>query len=516
MKGTPWKVDADLLNARAGAILGYGSYDGAKQNEWNQSWDVTTGSPDQQLTGDIEMLRARSQDLHRNSALISGATQGLAVGAVGRGIKPRSRAVTGVDGVEDLRIRGILDREWTEFQKSCSSDGITSFYEMQAQAVRSMAIDGDVLALWPEIDGQLTVDLVAASRVATPSKGNTDKIRHGVEYRGRRVNAYYVSVSEDAINPDFYRFPLYRNGRLNCRMLSRPMAKAPGQSRCPPLISAAIGRVKDVETYAQAEIRRSVASAKVTGVLSSPDPQKIAEAWNNIRSGNEMQSEQYSSRGFGQLFDAQVISLASGESMQMFTPNNTNPGFGAFIETALKQIAGCYGLPWSVCFNILDKINYSNARTNKTSARRVHELWQSVLIDNFCQPTWELFVKYLWAAGKLPGVREITTDLLRCEWRADVERWIDPAKEVKAAGEAIALGLSSNVSACSDIGEDAYEIALAQMDYVAWKKAEMEARGLEETDLGYVPSESYRKTESETESVSIDGNAPDQNGVDDE
>ena len=500
-----WNEDYSLTNARVSRVLGYGSYAGAEYSEWNQSWNANNASPDTHLSGDLEVLRARSADLHRNSALISGATQGLAVGVVGRGIRPRAKAVSGVDATQDAEIRNILDREWAEFQKTACADGVTSFYELQNQAVLSMVRDGDVLAIFPDIDNgkSLAVDLIAANRVSTPQKGPTDRIRHGVEYKSRRVAAYWVSVSEDSTTSEHYRFPIDRNGRLNARMLTRPMAKTPGQSRAVPLISAAIGRVKDVETYAQAEIRRAVASAKVTGVLSSPDPQKIAEAWSNLQSGNEL-AETYKSRSFGQLFDAQIMSLASGESMQMFSPNNTNPGFGGFIETTLKQIAGCYGTPWSVCFNILDKLNYSNARTNKTAARRVYELWQSVLIDNLCQPTWELFVTYLWANGKLPGVRAVTPDLLRCEWRTDVERWIDPAKEVSAAGDAIALGLASNISACSDIGEDAYEVARNQMDYVQWRKAELELRGLDEFDLGFVPSESYRKTESETETIKKD------------
>lgn len=497
-----WRPDRSL-NARVGGVMNYGAYKGAERGEWDSRWDAVVQSPDNALAGDLDVLLARSQDLHRNSAIISGATQTLTVGVVGRGIKPKSRAWTGVQSVDES-IRETLETEWVEFARNAGMDGVTSFYDMQHQLVQAMIRDGECLAIWPEDSGKLKCDLVSASRVATPSDAKNLDIRHGVEWNRRKVNAYWVASSEEAnsTRENFYRFVPNRNGRINCRMVSRPLANKIGLSRVPPLISPAIGTIKDLETYVQAERRRAIASSKITGVLTAPDPEKIERAWANLQTGNDI-ANNYKSRSFGTLFDAQIMSLATGESMQLFNPNNTNTGFGTYIEVLLKQIANCYGLPWSICFNLLDKINYSNARTNKTTARRVYEIWQRVVIDRFCQPTWDLFVSYLWAEGKLPGVREITPDLLRCDWRTDVERWIDPQKEIAAASEALAYGLASHYSICSDMGEDPMELLEQEIAYVVKKKAMMELAGLDDADMGYVPKESMQKSESESESTSV-------------
>jgi lambda family phage portal protein len=505
-----WRLDSDLanLNARIGAVRNYGAYTGAAQSEWDSRWSTFEQHPDAALSGDLEVMRARSQDLHRNSPIVAGATQALVTGSVGRGIRPRSRAVTGRGPEADAELRAYLDARFAAWEPTACIDGTTGFYDLQALAAHAVIRDGDVLAIWPDDSGRLAVDLIAASRIVTPSDAGTLDIRHGVEWRNRKVAGWWVVTSEGAraTKAESYRFVPDRGGRINARMIRRPMSGMLGASRTPPLIGPAIGRIKDCETYDQAERRANIARSKITGVLTAPDPEKIERAWNNAQTGNTI-AQQYQSRSFGTLFDAQIMSLATGEQMTLFNPQTSNPVYAAYIETALKQIAMCYGLPWSIAFQLLDKINYSNARTNKTAARRTFELWQRELIAKLCRPTWDLFVRYEFAAGNIP-VEAVTPELLACDWRADVERWVDPAKEIKAATDAMAAGIASHYSVCADLGEDADEMLAQEIEYHVKRKAAMEAAGLDDWDMGYAPRETMSRSENETETTTtteVDG-----------
>lgn len=496
-----WKQDFSL-NSRVRAQ----GFAGAKRDEWSSQWQTNLQDPDDTLGSDLQKLWERSEDLHRNSSIIQGATETLIRGVIGRGVKAISRATVGNPEIDET-LRKTLQKYWMEWCRTAGAEGTTTFADKTRQAIKLMAMHGDTLAIWPQTgDGVvgLQVDLVAAPRVETPPNAG-ESVRMGVVYRGRKIDGYTVrkkAVGRANGENDYYRWSRKRMGVWSSNLLARPFCVSPNQSRAYPLITSAIRTIKDFETYLQAELRRSIVSSKLAGVIQAPDPTVIEKAFSNVTtmpSGADYQKS-YMGRSFGTLFDAQIMSLATGESMQLFSPNNTNSGLAAYVETVLRVIANAYGLPHSIAFSLYSDINFSNARTQILQARRTFDIWREALVDGFCRPTWEMFVTQLWAAGKLPMVREVTPEILACEWRADLEPWVDPLKEVKANTEAIANLMASHESVAAERGEDAREIALQEMDFVAWKKKEMALRGLEDSDLGYIPTES--KSESESESTS--------------
>ena len=487
---------AHQLNASVRMAKGFA---GASRTEWSSQWQTSLSDGDDALTPDLRTLWERSQDLHRNSSIITGATETLVRGVVGRGIQCIPRADVGNEELNQA-LRQKLSKAWTEFCKTAGADGTSTFADKCRQSVYLMARDGDCLAVWPSLgDGPvpLQVDLITASRVESPS-GDT-AVRLGVIYKGRKADGYTVRKSASKIDAKYYRWSRKKMGAWSSNLLIRPFCQVPGQSRGFPIIASAIKTIKDFETYLQAEVRRAITNSKVAGIITAPDPTVLEKAFSNINTGRDGAAYQnsYMGRTFGSLFDAQIMSLATGESMEMFNPNNTNVGLQQFIESLLRVIANAYGLPHSIAFSLYSDINFSNARTQILQARRTFDVWRETLVRGLCEPTYEMFVRYLWSEGMLPEVREVTPEILTCEWRADIEPWVDPLKEVKANSEAIANLLASHESVAAERGEDARAIATQEMEFAAWKKAEMKRLGLEATDLGYVPTETMSRNENE-------------------
>lgn len=492
-----WRPEMGL-----GARVKAYDFAGARRDEWSSQWLTRLHDWDDSIAPDLQTLWERSDDLHRNSAIIQGATDTMVRGIVGRGLQAIPRCVTGSDVLDD-RIRQRLASLWRDYSVTAGADGVTGFADKCRQAVHLMVRHGDCLAVWTATgDGAIPtrVDIVTAPRVETPPKAG-DSVRLGVVYRGRKVDAYTVrkSARRKAVTDsgDYYTWKRRNMGVWGANLLARPMCVMPGQSRAYPLISSAIRTIKDFETYLQAELRRSITNSKIAGVIQAPDPTVIEKAFQNLNTmpnGSSYQKS-YLGRSFGTLFDAQIMSLATGESMQLFSPNNTNSGLASYIETVLRVIANAYGLPHSIAFSLYSDINFSNARTQILQARRTFEIWRDVLVSGFCRPTWERFVTDVWASGLLPEVREVTPDLLRCDWRADVEPWVDPLKEVKANELAVAHMFASHESIAAERGEDAKAIATQEMEYIAWRKTEMQRLGLEPHDIGLLPQETISTQE---------------------
>nr|WP_256367404.1 terminase gpA endonuclease subunit [Magnetospirillum sp. SS-4] len=87
----------------------------------------------------------------------------------------------------------------------------------------------------------------------------------------------------------------------------------------------------------------------------------------------------------------------------------------------------------------------------------------SVLVQQFCRPVWERFVRLAVLAGHLPaaGFDRDPSAFLACDWLPPKWDWVDPLKDARAEIEQIKAGLKSRGMSIAERGYDAEDVDAA-------------------------------------------------------
>lgn len=457
-----------------------GGYQTAERGAWDMRWMPKDESPDTELARDLRTLRERCIDLVRNDPLAYGVIDTISHGVVGTGPRPRS-------GAKSPEIAQKITELWAWWTESAGWDGVTSWSDVCRGAVHASCLSGDTLVLWPDVgDGQgPKVDLVDARRVDTPTDSHpeVESCRLGVGYdKYGRVVGYYVSSGETAGGKrvDYRFFPLSKNGRINARLFKRPSVMRPRQSRAVPMFAPAALDLKDLREYRRTEVRRAQAAAKINLVIKTPDPKAIADAYENIELDASTGADgvaELSGRSYGTTPDGSMMVLGLGEDATVVQPPPVNGGTGEYMDSMLRAVAACTGLPYEEAFRLYAKLNYSNARTIRLMSKAAYRDWRDDLEIALCSPTFRLLVAFWWSSGML-GKIAWTTDLAAVAWEWDEMEWVDPAKETKANAEAIATGQKSIVEVCAGRGADWRDVIDQNLSAEKYEAEQRAALGL--------------------------------------
>lgn len=450
-----------------------GGFDAANPSYWDLRWQPKDSAPDADLANDLPMLRERCIDLVKNDPLAYGVLDTIAHGVVGRG--PRLRSTTA-----NPDTAATIERLFAEWTPLAGWDGVTSFADILTGTVHAANLSGDVGVLWPDVgDGTgPRLDLIDARRINTPGGlEKDDPVRLGVQYdKYGRVQGYYVAKGENLNGPrqDYNYFPLDRNGRVNMRLFKRPGVMRPRQSRQWPMFAPAALDLKDLREYRRTEVRRAQMASKSHLVVKTPDPKAIADAFENIALDGTASPGDIASllgRSFGTTPDGNIMVLGIGEDAIIVQPPQVNGGTGDYMESMLRAISSCTGLPFEEAFRLYAKLNYSNARTIRLMAKAAYKDWRDALEAGICRPTVRLLVQYWWALGLL-GRIPWSDDLTAHAWGWDEMEWVDPAKEVGSNADAIATGQKSIKDIASSIGKDWRTIVDDNLEAEAYEAAE--------------------------------------------
>lgn len=443
------------------SIGGNQAYEGAATDAYSSRFTRSQSSPDEELAQGIPVLRARNADLVRNDPVAYGVIDVIASGVVGRGPRMRSRAA-------DEKTRDTIESLFREWAPRAHWDGVSTWADTNTGLVQAASISGDVLVTWPDVgDGTgPRVDLIDARRVDTPTDKTPEcfACRLGVGYdKYGRVLGYYVRKADGSgpgLREEFHWFPLVRNGRINAYLFRRPSVSRPRQSRGVPMFAPAMHDLKNSRDARRTELRRAEQAAKVHGVIMTPDPKAIADAFENVdadATAGDTSIDQLLGRSYGNTPDGSYMVLGLGESYQPSNQPQPNSGFGDYVNSLNRFIAGCTGLPPEEAFRDYKGLNYSNARTIRLMSKSVYRNWRDSMETGVLMPTGALLVSWWWANGLL-GRIPWSADLLAHSWDWDEQEYVDPTKEVGANAEAVQTSQRSIVEICAAQGRDWKEV----------------------------------------------------------
>ena len=142
-------------------MSGYSDGGASLRSTLLRDWLPDVRSAESDIDANWDVLRRRSGDLARNSAIGAAAIGAMVRGVIGSGIKVYPRLEESVWGLEERRswergVRQAFER-WT---RECDYAGRNTFYELQSLLYELMLTDGDVFCVYRRVsEGELSLRL---------------------------------------------------------------------------------------------------------------------------------------------------------------------------------------------------------------------------------------------------------------------------------------------------------------------------------------------------------------------
>lgn len=454
------RVAARRMVARQQLAL-LGGYQGARKDKATlSSWRTSGGSPESDVIADLPTLRERCADLERNAPVAASVIHNHEQHVVGTGVacNPQVDAeFLGLTPEQAAKWQKDAKRRWRAWAESsdCDLARKLNFYAIQALSLRSVLSQGDILVLTPRVarNGRerLALQLVEAARLCNPGgRANTDTLTDGVECSAEtgeavqyHICSHYPSDPLTRGQRTWQTVPARgaRTGRRNALHLYRQLR--PGLRRGVPLLAPVIEPIKQLSRYSEAELSAAVTSA-LMAVFLRMDPQAFADLF------DEQGQTSYINRASdwsGELEGGKVVNLLPGEEPVTHNPGRPNAQFDAFTTSCMRQIGMAIGMPYEVLVMHFQS-SYSAARGALLLAWRTFLGWRNFIATELCQPVYELWLADEVAEGRISAPGFFADEVVRAawcgaQWVGDGPGSIDPEKEVRAARDRVALGIST-------------------------------------------------------------------------
>ena len=375
-------------------------------------------------------LKGRALHLAHNNPWAAQTRRALVASIVGSGLKPQSNH-------PNEAVRKALHELWARHELVIDAEGRTDFSGLQAALVGSMVTAGEGFARArlrrPEdgLEVPFQLQMIAPEQVDLAlhrDQPDGARIRAGVEFDalGRRV-AYHV-------------FPQHPGDPIAMTALTaRPvpeafmdhlfLATAPGQVRGISWFAPGLLRLHELDAFEDATLVGQKVKALYAGFIT--DISGDGAGYSDGQTGSVLEHG---------LEPGTLRVLQPGQDIKFSDPTKAGDSYGDFVKVQLRAFAASVGLTYEQVSNDLSDVNFSSMRAGAIEHRRfVEQVQKTVLIPQFCNRTWERFVRLAVVSGALPA-RDFDRDprpYLSVTWRRPGWPHINPADDVKAEREAV-------------------------------------------------------------------------------
>lgn len=400
------------------------------------NWGAPTGDFDADVLEDLPALRERSEDFFRNNMMASSAINTQVVSVVGRGItaQPRIDAhALGISNKQADKIEEKIQRYWNFWSESkhCTVNKKLNFREYQNVSFISTAVRGDSFTITPEDSAtpsyfpfKLRLQLVEADRVCNKDNApdtqnlsggiatNADGSLKDVHILKTHPGSQYATYAEWEVRQFFSK-----SGRRNVLHLYHAIRG--DQSRGVPVLAPIIEGLAQFAKLTQASIDAAVIQTFLSVFIETPDGEGLDLGADERPPGAD------SAQTTQKLESAAIIDLAQGEVPHFLNPTHPNSNFAQFAEQFQIQLGAAIGVPKEVLTKHFQS-SYSAAQASLLEAWRFFESRRSWLVDNLCQPVYELFVTELVTKGIISAPGFFNDPIVRAAYLgAD---WVGPPR----------------------------------------------------------------------------------------
>ena len=359
----------------------------------NPRWESTTQSNARQILymgANVDArrdLRSRDRNImvkkcryaERNYGLYNQILNDMVLYTSGDGIKPQSHAST----PETARA---YEQYFAERAKRIDVTNRFSFYQCQGMLVRALIRDGECFAAKVRNSrGEAKIQLIESHRVGDPADSDIpERTWDGVQFGDfAEILGYFVYRSDNSS-----RF-MPANTMMHVVDFTSSSA-----ARGTPLLQHSVNSLQDLDEILEAEKRAVKDQSEVTRVLNKAggfiDDNMAAE----LGGGDRCFS------GLVEQAGGKLIVLEPNEKLEHQESKRPSQTFNGFVTELQRDIA--FGsLPFEFVANP-QALGGASIRLVTAKAARVFGKYQTVIIDTFCQPTWDYIIADGIARGEIP------------------------------------------------------------------------------------------------------------------
>lgn len=395
-----------------------------------------------------------------------------------------------------------LFREWCNDASSCDAAGRLKFGQMQAAAVRSYLLSGDVIAgldYGPKYNAawRTAVSLIDPQRLSVPAFRQRGVVsNNGIEFddRGRSI-AYHL---RDVNRPgQTTRMPVYAAGGR--QMILHAFDGDAGTVRGTSPLSSAVGGILQAMSAADAAVLSAHIAAAIMGTLSSdlPDAQTI-QAF-RAAGDDPLQALTQSRLDFHEGLKksnsdiqlghgARVVHLATGERFDLHAGQKPFGDYETILKHGLREAARALGLSYEALTSDKSQATYASLKFATVETRAIIDRRRKAIIEPLCEWALEACIEEAIANNrvtfiqrgnyrfmkKLEAFRELKRFALRTQWIGPSLPDADALKEARAAQLRVQTGLSSLSEEIGALGKDADDV----FDQIKRDKEQLRTKGV--------------------------------------
>jgi capsid protein len=400
-----------------------GSYSGWQSTMFSNSRRAIFGQAPGDLRQDLTpwnrmaMIR-KCRWAERNSGLFKQILNDMVLYSVGDGIKAQSHAST-----PEMQER--YEAYFAEKGKRIDITNRFSFYNCQAILLRGMIRDGDSFAAKVRnATGEAKLQLMEAHRIGDP-------LEETVVIPGIHDGIVYGPYGEyTAVN-------VYKSDGSNRQILAQSMMHVVDHeyasgARGVPLMQSSILSIQDSMEILALEKQACKDNGDVVRTISKNGGVLDQDTANELGALN---TPSYTS--IANTMGGKLLVLDQGESLNSFQSNRPNSTFVGFLQALERDIAQGV-LPYEFVGDS-SKLGGATVRLVTAKAGRVFAKYQTIVIEQFCVPTWGYIIGQGIAAGDIPDDPKWT----EVSWTTPKSVTVDAGREAANDRADVEMGLLS-------------------------------------------------------------------------
>ena len=415
------------------------NYAGAEYNRFTQDWRSPHSSANLEIYNSLHKLRDRSRELARNNPHADAIFDTLVNDCIGTGMNLQSQVKMqrGSNKLND-RLNEQIEEAWEHWGKNCDVSGRLTFSELERLWFRTIVISGECLIRlikqpFNQSEVPLGLELIMPDQLDDTlafkyATSNGNRIFMGVEVdQWNRPVAYWIKP--------FHSADAYRNFNTTASSERIPaeeiihgfLTEEPGQIRGVPWIYSSMIKLRDLESYEDALIKKARIESNIaiymrrTGLEDMQVPASQQESLYNGRPDVSIPS-------------GVIHTLLPGEE-PVFNPSPApNNSAVDFIRSMIKIAATGVGVTYSKISSDYSQNNYSQSRMEQLATLPRLLVNQMFHRNSFCNKIFPIWQELAVLASVLNIPKYFQDSAFYCKprWKPPGLRLQDPEKEAQA------------------------------------------------------------------------------------
>lgn len=428
-------------------------FEAAKINRILNDWIQQSISLDEELKGDLGILRARSRDLCQNNDYgrrFMWLLKSNTVGPTGIRLQPKIKK----PGTKELdtEANDILLAAWAEFcrKENCTVTGKQSFKDVLDIFAQSLPRDGEILFKHaPGFDNPFgyALQLLEIDYLDHTYTDTRQNIKMGVKLnKWKRPVSYYLLSKHPGEN--VFQSAGGKHQEISASQISHEfLYERAEQTRGYPWTASALRRLHMLGQYEHSELVAARVGAAKMGFFYREDSSPYA--YDDKTAKGNLISE---------VSPGTFEELPAGYRFDKFDIDHPNTSFEGFIKSILRGAASGLNISYISLANDLKETSYSSGRQGLLEERGFYMLIQGWLIEHVCQPVFDAWLPMAIASGKLDFNMNDIGRLSNVIWQGRRWSWIDPKNDSAANEKAITTGTNSRTRIAASQGVDIDDI----------------------------------------------------------